>query len=125
MDPEKQLIKHRLYRQHATINKNNYVKDISKLGRDLSRTIIIDNVWENFQLQPNPASDKLTLIANDKSSSSAKIIVTDIIGNIVMEKIKPANQTTEVLDIRKLTKGFYTVTLESAAHKVVRKFVKE
>jgi CTD small phosphatase-like protein 2 len=27
------------------------VKDISKLGRDLSRTIIIDNVWENFQLQ--------------------------------------------------------------------------
>jgi len=53
MDPEKQLIKYRLYRQHATINKNNYVKDISKLGRDLSRTIIIDNVWENFQLQPN------------------------------------------------------------------------
>ena len=40
-----------MYRFHASINKNTYVKDISKLGRDLSRTIIIDNVWENFQLQ--------------------------------------------------------------------------
>ena len=47
------MISYRLYRQHASINKNTYVKDISKLGRDLTKTIIIDNVWENFQLQPN------------------------------------------------------------------------
>ena len=52
LDQEKNLISYRLYRQHASINKNTYVKDISKLGRDLSKTIIIDNVWENFQLQP-------------------------------------------------------------------------
>ncbi len=53
LDQEKNLISYRLYRQHASINKNTYVKDISKLGRDLSKTIIIDNVWENFQLQPS------------------------------------------------------------------------
>ena len=29
-----------------------FVKDLGKLGRELSRTIIIDNVAENFQLQP-------------------------------------------------------------------------
>lgn len=53
MDTEKKFIRHRLYRHHASINKSTYVKDISKLGRDLSKTIIIDNVYENFQMQPD------------------------------------------------------------------------
>ena len=29
------------------------MKDLSRIGRDLSRTIIVDNVAENFQLQPD------------------------------------------------------------------------
>ena len=29
------------------------MKDLNKLGRELSRTIIVDNVSENFQLQPD------------------------------------------------------------------------
>lgn len=45
-------ITHRLYRQHTSATNGNYhVKDISKLGRDLSKTIIVDNIPENFQLQ--------------------------------------------------------------------------
>jgi hypothetical protein len=28
------------------------VKDLSRIGRDLSKTIIVDNIAENFQLQP-------------------------------------------------------------------------
>ena len=30
-----------------------FVKDLSKLGRDLKRIIIIDNLVDNFKLQPN------------------------------------------------------------------------
>jgi CTD small phosphatase-like protein 2 len=30
----------------------NYLKDLSKIGRPLNKTIIIDNVAENFSLQP-------------------------------------------------------------------------
>ena len=30
-----------------------FVKDLSRIGRDLSRTIIIDNTAENFQRQVN------------------------------------------------------------------------
>jgi CTD small phosphatase-like protein 2 len=30
---------------------NNYIKNLSKLGRNLKRVIIIDNVWDNFKLQ--------------------------------------------------------------------------
>ena len=42
----------RLYRQHTDIINGFNVKDLSKIGRDLSKTIIIDNIEENYQLQP-------------------------------------------------------------------------
>ena len=44
---------HRLYRIHTNIKGNDFVKDISKLGRDLSRIIIVDNMEQNYKLQPN------------------------------------------------------------------------
>lgn len=50
---KKKYISHRMYRQHASPNGPVFVKDLSKLGRDLSKVIIVDNVAENFQLQPD------------------------------------------------------------------------
>ena len=41
----------RLYRQHAIIMDNVFVKDLSKLGRDISKVIIVDNMPHNFGLQ--------------------------------------------------------------------------
>jgi CTD small phosphatase-like protein 2 len=41
-------IKYRLYRQHALPYGHVFVKDLSRLGRDLSKMIIVDNVAENF-----------------------------------------------------------------------------
>ena len=41
-------INHRLYRDHTRYRNGVYVKDLSKLGRDLSKIIIIDNIEENF-----------------------------------------------------------------------------
>lgn len=46
------VIKHRLYRQHALPYGSNYIKDLTRIGRPLSRMIIVDNLAENFQLQP-------------------------------------------------------------------------
>lgn len=51
VDP-KQRIAHRLYREHAVQKGSVFVKDVSKLGRDLRKVIIIDNIVDNFQLQP-------------------------------------------------------------------------
>jgi len=52
IDPNK-LIHHRLYRQHALPWGPIFVKDLSRLGRDLNHILIMDNVAENFMLQPN------------------------------------------------------------------------
>ena len=46
-------IKHRLYRTQALPCRDFYIKDLSSLGRDLKKTIIVDNITENFLLQPN------------------------------------------------------------------------
>lgn len=45
-------IKYRLYRQHTSPYGHLIAKDLSKIGRDLSRWIIVDNVADNFALQP-------------------------------------------------------------------------
>ena len=51
IDPNRDLIKHRLYRGHTTLDNDNetYIKDLSKLGRPLNKTVIVDNTPENFK----------------------------------------------------------------------------
>lgn len=39
------------YREHTVIEDNDYVKDISRIGRDLSKVVIVDNMPQNFRLQ--------------------------------------------------------------------------
>lgn len=41
-----------MYRQHATISNNVFVKDLKKIGRDMSKQMIVDNLAENFQVNP-------------------------------------------------------------------------
>ena len=49
LDIDNNIIKYRLYRQHVSP----IGKDLSKLGRDLRKVIIIDNIKENYKAQPN------------------------------------------------------------------------
>ena len=53
IDPGNIYINHRLYRSHTTICNFTFVKDLSKIGRNLNKTLIIDNLDDNFKLQPD------------------------------------------------------------------------
>ena len=45
-------ITHILCRKYTEFNNGCYIKDLSKLGRDLSKVCIVDNNKDNFSLQP-------------------------------------------------------------------------
>ena len=50
IEKNKKYFDFNLYKEHATLHGNRFIKDISKLGRDLRRVIIVDDDENNFIL---------------------------------------------------------------------------
>jgi hypothetical protein len=49
----KNYFDYNLWKDHTTFHRNKFVKDISKLGRDIRKIIIIDDDPTNFELNPD------------------------------------------------------------------------
>ena len=82
IDIDNNIFKYRLYRQHATVNPgNDGYKDLSKIGRDLRKVIIIDNMKQNFRAQPNNGLCIKTWISdiNDVQFKDLLKILKDIV----------------------------------------------
>ena len=81
IDPNNKLINHRLYRHHTTICEFTFVKDLTKIGRNLNRCLIIDNLADNFKLQPNNGIQCGSWIDDMKDTqlNDLDIILTQII----------------------------------------------
>lgn len=73
---KKNAVNHRLYRKHTLQQNGFFLKDLSKLGRDITKMCIIDNNKENFNLQQENGlhissfigeqkDDELLLLSND------------------------------------------------------------
>lgn len=51
IDPTGEYIHHRMFREHCRNQDGNFIKDLRVLGRDLRRTMIIDNMAQAFAFQ--------------------------------------------------------------------------
>ena len=52
IEKNKKYFDYNLYTEHLTLYGNKFVKDITKLGRDIKKVIIVDDDPDNFRLNP-------------------------------------------------------------------------
>ena len=89
----KNLIDYKLYREHTIEFNGNNVKDLSKLGRDLNKVIIIDNIEENYCFQPNNGLNIIDF-EGDENDNELQFLLEDLLEvvtipgkNIIFKKL--------------------------------------
>ena len=85
---QKKFFSGRLYREHTTKIGKKYIKDLSKIGRDLSRTLIVDNLPQSFKFQHENGILISSFYAdeNDKKDDRALIELQKILIKIYEDK---------------------------------------
>ena len=64
-----------LYREYLTLINDDFVKDLSKLGRDLSKVIIIDSLPQSFKLQKENSILIKTFDGENKNDCKLKELI--------------------------------------------------
>ena len=71
-------ISYRLYRQHTNVINGYNIKDLSKLGRDISKMIIVDNIEENYNLQPDNGLNIIDF-EGDENDNELQYLLEDLL----------------------------------------------
>ena len=97
-----------LYRQYTLIERNDFVKDLNRLGRPLNRTIIIDNIQNNYYKQKNNGILIKPFLGEDKNDT-ALIDLIPILTNIAKDEIDVKNGIMKYRDeiITKITTNLF------------------
>jgi carboxy-terminal domain RNA polymerase II polypeptide A small phosphatase len=68
------VVRHRLFREACSNHKDNYVKDLSLLGRPLEKTIIIDNSPASYLFHPENALPILSWFDDENDTELLDLI---------------------------------------------------
>ncbi|XP_041791536.1 CTD small phosphatase-like protein 3 [Chelmon rostratus] len=94
LDPQRKLFRHRLYQDDCACVLGHYIKDLSVLGRDLSKTVVLDNAPHTY-----PYHLMNTIPIKSWSGESEDRELQRLIPS--MEKLSAAEDFREVLKKRK------------------------
>ena len=85
LEENKIYFEHRLYRQHMIIIDNEFVKDLTRIGRPLDKIVIVDNMPQNFRLQKENGINIKSFWGED-IYDNALINLKTILTNIALEE---------------------------------------
>ncbi|XP_019954153.1 CTD small phosphatase-like protein 3 [Paralichthys olivaceus] len=94
LDPQRKLFRHRLFQDDCACILGHYIKDLSILGRDLAKTVVLDNAPHTY-----PYHLMNTIPIKSWSGESADRELHKLIS--YMEKLSAAEDFREVLKKRK------------------------
>lgn len=80
LDPTHENIIYRLFREHCVLYENNFIKDLSLLGRDLNNTLIIDNSPNAYIFQVSNGINCLSFVddLNDRELYDLLIFLKEL-----------------------------------------------
>ena len=103
------------YREHCIIIGNDYVKDLTRIGRPLDSTIIIDNIPQHFKLQKENGIIIKSFWAQDPSDKALYYLIPILI-NIALEETDTRDRLEKYKDdiTGKITSNIYKLYLSQS-----------
>ena len=105
------VINYKLYRKHTEQINGVFIKDLSKLGRDLSKILIVDNNKDNFSLQPENGLHICSFVG-DQNDDELYHLSSDLMKIIEYNKKDIRPVVKEIRDIMKKRYESKDVVLE-------------
>ena len=109
LEENKKYFEYKLYRQHTVIRGNDFIKDLTRIGRPLNSIIIVDNMPQNFRLQKGNGINIKSFWGEDDEEDNSLLDLMTILINIAKEEEDVRNGIIKYHDeiITKITSNLY------------------
>lgn len=76
-----------------------------------------------FNVYPNPASEKITIVFNSQLENPQSLTIRDNLGRVVYENNTLTSINDQSIDVSKLAKGFYLISIEANKKTFTKKII--